>query len=568
MSYLRLRHLAVALCVLVCVACDGAATTATPEVINSVPGMPTVPAGMIAIALDQTKTAYNISPYIYGVAAGDNSDPQYAQKLRPSLFRWGGNPATRYNWVLGNAWNAGRDWEFRNTAYGNSGNVADSAVRSTLAAGSTQMLTIPMIGWVAKNTDQETRSLDVPAHGAAPLTPGSDAITGYDPTENRSRTSVKSVARKNAPFVDAPDPASTTVYQDEWVAHLVKTFGKADAGGVQFYAMDNEPDIWSETHTDVHPARMGYDDMWARYSEYAAAVKDVDSAAQITGPTVWGWTSYEHSELDRGTDNFRSSADRAAHGGTGFLAWFLDQAKRYEAQNKRRILDVLDIHYYPQADSVYSDKADPDTRARRIRAVRSLWDSGYKDESWIGTQIRLIPRMRAWIDANYPGTKLGIGEWSFGGEKDMSGALAVSTTLGIFGREGVYLAAYWRVLPADSPTFYAFQMYTNFDGKGSAFGTDGIRSASSDDTKVATFAARDPKTGRLHLILLNAQPDASQSVRIQTARPLPQQSANVYELSAHTNNRLAAQPSLSITGDGYIDVVLPPYSATLIDLNG
>ena len=35
--------------------------------------------------------------------------------LGTTLNSWGGNPATRYNYTIGHAWNHGADYEFRNT---------------------------------------------------------------------------------------------------------------------------------------------------------------------------------------------------------------------------------------------------------------------------------------------------------------------------------------------------------------------------------------------------------------------------------------------------------------------
>ena len=152
------------------------------------------------------------------------------------------------------------------------------------------------------------------------------------------------------------------VYQDEWIAHLKKTFGTASHGGVQFYAMDNEPDLWDSTHTDVHPARMGYDDVLHNFLDYASAVKAVDPAAYVTGPVSWGWTGYNYSALDRGDDNFHTFADRKAHGGDPFLLWFLKQVHAHDVQARQRTLDVLDVHYYPQGNGVYGGQADKATR--------------------------------------------------------------------------------------------------------------------------------------------------------------------------------------------------------------
>ncbi|MBN9393176.1 MAG: hypothetical protein J0I20_34400 [Chloroflexi bacterium] len=546
-----------------------AAPTSTMAVPTTQPPTPTPPVDKdtILATLDPAKPGNDISPYIYGLAAGDDSDPNYFTDIKPGLLRWGGNPATRFNWVLGNAWNAGRDYEFRNGDYGNPGkNVADDFVQTGVQYKIPTLITIPTIGWVAKNTDNNTQSLNVPAHGGPPVKAGSNAIAGYDPTANQKLTSVLSLPRKNAPFAYPPDPKSQTVYQDEWVANLVKKFGPASTGGVKFYSMDNEPDLWSETHTDVHPARMGYDDVLKEFVDYASAVKDVDPSALITGPTSWGWTGYFYSDLDRGSDNFKTAADRAKHGNVPFLPWFLDQLKQYEQKNGKRILDVLDVHYYPQGDGVYGGTTDDKTNALRLRSTRSLWDNNYIDESWINQQVRLIPRLKEWVDTYYPGTKIAISEWNWGADTTLNGALAITQVLGAFGREGLYMAAYWRNPPANSPGFSAFKMYTNFDGKGSTFGDKSVPVTLSDDQKVNVFAALDSSTGHLRLIMVNTQTDKEQKIEVRFPTALPAQSASVYELSAQTNNTLTAKSPLDISGGTSLRVTIPAYSATLIDL--
>ena len=78
------------------------------------------------------------------------------QALGVKLNRWGGNPSTRYNWKLGNAWNAGRDYFYRNGDYGYTGSSAsDDFVAETLAAGGDALVTFPTLGWVAKNNDAQ-----------------------------------------------------------------------------------------------------------------------------------------------------------------------------------------------------------------------------------------------------------------------------------------------------------------------------------------------------------------------------------------------------------------------------
>jgi hypothetical protein len=48
--------------------------------------------------------------------------------------------------------------------------------------------------------------------------------------------------------------------------------------------------------------------------------------------------------------------------------------------------------------------------------------------------------MRDWVDTWYPGTRLAITEYNWGGLDGLNGALAQADVLGIFGREGLALA--------------------------------------------------------------------------------------------------------------------------------
>ena len=309
------------------------------------------PEAAVAVSVDPGADRHAISPLIYGMAF---APPGYLTDLRLPVNRWGGNDKSRYNWAQGNACNAASDWRFANRpAVGGAtppgpSSAADAFVRQNRAAGAATLLTVPILGWVARDADNAHASEgNVPPAGG-PLLAGTDgAIAGYDPAANRARTSVRSVARRGTSSGDV-------VAQDEWVRHLVQTFGPAAKGGVRLYAMDNEPDLWDYTHRDVHPARMGYDDLLRNFLDYAAAVKDADPTAWVTGPVLSGWTGYQYSALDRGDDNFRTHADQNRHGGEWLLPWFLRGVRDHDARTGRRTLDVLDVHFYPQGQGVFS----------------------------------------------------------------------------------------------------------------------------------------------------------------------------------------------------------------------
>lgn len=528
-------------------------------------GKETISPGPIVVTLDSGRDAHPISPLIYGMAS---ANPATLRDLRLGSNRWGGNPSSRYNWEKGNCWNAARDWEFRNGNYGNTApgdrlpsGVADRFVAETRAAGAAAFITVPALGYVARDDNNNTRSIHVPKTGGPPISPGSEAIPGYDPAENQARTSVPSHPRKRAAFQYPPDLTDNAVYQDEWVAHLVRKFGTAKKGGVRFYAIDNEPDLWHGTHTDVHPVAMDYAGMLTCFLEYATAIKAVDPTAEVTGPVSWGWNGYFYSPRDG--DKFHLRPDRKAHGDMPFIPWFLDQVRQHDKRVGKRTLDVLDIHYYPQAPGVYAGKTDPETEARRLRSTRSLWDPTYADESWIKEPVRLIPRMKAWIDRYYPGTKLGLTEWNWGASRSMNGGLAVAECLGILGREGVYLANYWAATPARSPAYFAFKMYRNADDRGNGFGDVSIRAVSSAPERVSCFGSLDSRTGMPAAMLINKQPDGEAGVTIRLRHNRPVSRATFRQYSSAHPGAIVELPERKVD-KGALHVTVPGYSITLI----
>jgi hypothetical protein len=530
---------------------------------TSLPPVPTQ--ATVPITVNVSTGKHPISPLIYGMAF---APPDDLSDLRLTVNRWGGNDKSRYDWVQGNADNAASDWNFANrTAWGNTppepSSAPDAFVRQNLTGGAATLLTVPTLGWVARDADNGHTSKNVPGQGGPSLNGSPDGpISGYDPSANRALTSVRSEARKPGPFVAVPTLAGGVVYQDEWVHHLVQTFGDSAHGGVTFYAMDNEPDLWSATQRDVHPAQISYDGLLQNFLTYATAVKAVDPTAMVTGPVLSDWTSYQYSALDAGSDNYHTHADQNRHGGEWLLPWFLHQVRDHDLKTGRRSLDVLDIHYYPQGQGIYGSQDDLDTQSRRLRSVRSLWDPTYTDESWIGTPVNLIPRMNTWIAQDYPGTHLGITEWNFGADQDTDGGLAIADALGIFGREGVFLANYWAYPNKNSPGYLAFKMYRNADGHGHGFGDESVQAVSANPNELSCYAATDEATGDLTLMLINKMPKATVTVPLTLRGLLPgARVVRMWRVSADNPGRIVALPPTR--GGAKMTLTLPPYSLTL-----
>lgn len=434
-------------------------------------------ASAIVIDIDTTSPGDEISPYILGLS-GD-LPPDDLDRAGITLGSWGGNPATRFNYEVGNAWNHGSDYEFRNTDYDQDGDVARRALTDNAAAGLVTRFAIPTLGWVAADSDPERCSFPDDQGGC----------TGGAGFDCANPGPIADPERANVP--------STSAMVASWLSELV-----AEGLAPEYIAMDNEPDLWGYTHYDVHPSCTTYEEIRDRYVEYADAVAAVAPDAQLMGPAVCCWFEY--------WGNAPGPADGS---GQEFVSWFLDQVAAHDAETGERSLDALDVHYYPQSD-VYNDDVDPETNARRLRSTRALWDTGYVDESWIDRPVYFIPRLQTIIEEHYPDTPLFISEWNFGGDADINGALVIADVLGIYGREGVDGAAYWRNPPAGSPGVFGFAMHGNYDGQGTRFGGRVLPVTSSSTAKIAAFAALDEEAGVVRLMLINKDPDEDHDVTI------------------------------------------------------
>jgi hypothetical protein len=366
------------------------------------------------------------------------------------------------------------------------------------------------------------------------------------------------------------DPADTSIaigvdFVAAWINHLTGNYGTAANGGVAYYNLDNEPMLWDSTHRDVHPQPTTYDEMRDKTYQYAAVVKSADPSAKTLGPVLWGWCAYFYSAMD----GCSSGSDYQNHGNTPFAPWYLQQMKVYEQQHGLRILDYLDLHYYPAAKGVsLSPAGNSTTQALRLRSTRSLWDSSYIDESWIsdlalgGIATNMIPRMKNWVDNYYPGTKIAITEYNWGALDHINGALAQADVLGIFGREGLDMATLWGPPDSSQPGAFAFRIYQNYDGAGSRFGDIGVQATSSDQGTLSVYAAQRSADSAVTVVIINKTANGlTSSVSLAGFSPL--QTAAGYQYSATDLSAIVQLSDKQIMGNAF-SANFPANSITLL----
>jgi hypothetical protein len=514
-------------------------------------------AAPVAVTVDPSLDRHAINPLVYGVNFGDAQE--FGDLPYPSR-RWGGNSTTRYSWTL-DTHNTGADWFYMNIPSSIAdpgtlpdGSSADLFIDETRAAGSEVVLTVPLIGWVPK-TRAKSWGFSVARYGAQTSTECTASGGAFWCMADAGG----GVRSSDGQPITGNDPHDTSVevgpdFVAGWRAHLAARYGTAAAGGVRYLALDNEPALWNSTHRDVHPLPLTYDELWQRTLDHAGRLKQDDPALRVMGPVSWGWCEYFHSAADGCTPG----ADQAAHGGLPLIEWYLAQNAAHQAATGTRLVDVLDIHYYPQDGSALNDDESATLAARRLRELKSLYDPAYVDESWIGQPVNLIPRMKSLIAARCPGMGLAITEYNLGGDTGISSAIAQAEALAIFGREGVELATRWVAPAHGSRVQDAFRLYLDYDGAGTRVDGTSVRATTSSADRVGAYAVDDGPHGRLFVLLFNKS-TVAETAHLTVADGVGSTIA-LHRFTAGT--ALAPAGSATLTS-GAVDLTLPARSATL-----
>jgi hypothetical protein len=513
------------------------ARTATLKVVSTAPVTPGNPGAAALSFTVSTAARTPISPFIYGMNFYDQFDPyMWGTATLPAgvtLSRVGGNRLSAYNWE-NNASNAGHDYIYESDDYMGGGATPGEAMRARVALaeqkGAAVLMTVPTIGWVAADKSGPTGNDDAGL-----------------PARLASRFK-QSLPRKGSAFSLSPNTADGFVFQDEFVWWLNRQFPLAKSDPVRpiFYALDNEPDGWTVTHQEVRASsdEPTFTEMAQKTTDYAGAIKDVQPNAVVFAPVT----------IDLyGLYTLRRSSPDPVAGSANFLDWFLDRMKAAETAQGRRLLDVIDLHWYAQNGGVGNEGAAQTSAIvqDREQAPRSLWDPAYTESSWVtdwlGQPIRLLPRIRAQIAAHYPGTKIAITEYFYYRGSDMSGAIAQADALGVFGREGVFAATVWPSVDVNGVyggnfttafryLFGAFRMFRDYDGAGHAFGNTSVGAATSDNAKSSVYASLDADNpGRMVIVAINKTTSA-QSTAITIHHGFRFTMAQVYTLTSSSSS--------------------------------
>jgi len=484
----------------------GATAFAAPWATPAAPGI------VARVRVRNGGTPVPVSPLIFGsgeIGTLDGGPPSadLDREAGVTLRRFGGNFATTYNWT-NNACNAGKDWQHANGDFladtigvppaerGVPLAVIAATHRASMGMGARSLVTLPLAGFVAADKDGP-----VPPEQGAPS-------ARFVPVSWEGRRA-------------AGDPVDPNVADiPHLLARLVATYGTAsNTSGIRGYILDNEPGLWATQHPRlVHaPVRIG--DLIARSLKAARTIKQIDPGAWVIGPASWGVTGMASLQNAPDWEEYRH------HG--SFLAAYLAAFRAASEREGLRLLDALDVHWYPFSEkgTLYRTE-DPALAGRLLDAPRSLSEPGFREASWVsralpvamagGLALPLLPSLERLTRDTFPGTRIAITEYNYGGAGQLASDLALADALARFARPDMLLAAHWGAL--GSWLGAAFRLYRNFDGKGGRFPDQDFPTEVSRPGALTARAGLDGP--RLHLVLINRS-ETAQPVEIALDRPLP-----------------------------------------------
>jgi hypothetical protein len=579
-------------------------------------GGASVPEGAVVFTVDLhkgPKRVFNpptapvpVSPYVYGV----NSFAAWNPTTKWGMLRWGGDSTTPLNWT-NNFSNAGSDYCFNqgnedkgSTALAGTITTGTPSIITDKAIGAASLVTVPIVPYVASSAvTNNVWSGSIPpcpgtpmcASGTANGTAMNVGNLDFASTDSASSAFVTNHPTKGSAFCTSTSGSCSVdttgpVYQDEFVNYMKVNYA-SDAP--IFFMLDNEPNYWPGTHPEIWPytgtpgcgtsGTVSFDDVVTLNTSFATAIKNAWPEALVFGPVV-------------AQDGILYAGDYDDPNlPTPFGPYYLSKMAANSDEVGHPLIDSFDTHYYT---------SNSQTTSQCLQVPRMFWDPNFTDFTasttdsidfgWSGpnnyfdTNLfprQMIPRVEGWIATAYQGKKTAapgysISEYDFGGMCDtaIEGGVAEADLLGVFGREGLFGATMWplqSVLETGSSALAlysvaAFDLYRNYDGKGSVVGDTAVYASTPDVEHTSIYAfTSSTQAGEVDLVAVNKTADSLPFVATLANAPSLTQ-ATAYQLVAGTIGvTLAAGSPPTVTCSGgtiYVTYTMPATSATTIIL--
>ena len=544
----------------------------------------------VTATIDIKAAGTPVSPYIYGVSHGD---AEAMHEMGVTMRRQGGNTSTPYDWRTGFT-SLGHDWFFENSKPLDTPHPQDNwwvtMQRENRKYGMKSFFTMPG-EWVAKDKTSVgfPKDLYPDCEEYAPDRPQACNGKSKEMEKDKEGKPTKAIEFKCGKIPTQNGKLVGLEYNVELVKYMIKDagFGRADQGGVNIIALDNEPMLYRSTHRDLYCKGFTNDEYWERTKKYAELIRQADPTVKIAAPSLCGWTAYSYSSGDQDYmeengitwDETEKLRDFGKYG--PFALDFMRRCAAYKKQTGRDLVDIFSFHGYPntpklgwEAQATFVHPT-PELQEFRVRDVRKFWDESYRDpdtwmgkEDWANGNIAYVPLMKRWMKEAGWTAPVAIGEYDYAGPDggvEISAAVAQAESFTAFARAEVTYAFYWADPRKHGPVYWAFKMYRNPDGKRSAVGDRLLIAEVSDFDSLSVYGFKDAKTNVTSFMIHNKRAQKGIKLALALGAPVPEQKAKRFEYGSVNPKAIGELPPLEVSGRS-INLSIAPMSILRVDV--
>jgi hypothetical protein len=506
-----------------------------------------------------------VSPYIYGrnnsitdfignpVSA---SNWQLYKDAGLNFFREnGGNNLTKHNWRL----NLSSHPDWYNNVYNSDWDYAAQTLHQNIPAAQ-GMWGFQLIGQAARTTANNFNDWaynnsqwwsgvgqNLAGGGVMNTAGGSQALVNGDPSQ----------------YLEPWTADSTTGILTHW-------FGSGglglDSTKIRYWNMDNEVEIWSGTHDDVMPVQPDAETFMQSYFAVAKKARALFPGIKLTGPVSpneWQWFNWGAAPVT-GSDGKKYP----------WLQYFIKRVAEEEQSTGIRLLDVIDLHFYPSSSSasnvvqyhrVFFDSTYIYPEANGVHVVNGGWDNSIQIENVFG-------RCQKWLDQYMGpgnGVTFAVSETATALQNDPNGvAVWFASMMGEFMNHGVEYFSSWNWDIGMWETLHLFSRYNK---------SNSVQATSSDELNVSAYTTVNNNNDSVTIALVNRSQSQSKTVVINFSDFLPaNQAAKTLTLSnlpvgtetfvSHSNNALQSGNISPLNNT--LQVTLAPMSITSLIVTG
>jgi hypothetical protein len=453
----------------------------------------------IRIDIDLTKGKIPVSPFIYGknnVIESDLTKQKAIEEVSRArqagvrlVRQGGGNNSTKYNWRL--KLSSHPDWY--NNVYANDWDAAAKNMLQQLPEVQ-GMWSFQLIGKAAANTNNNFNDW---GYNQSQYWSGVNQNLAGGGKPNTLGGS-KAATEGNPDLYLMSWPADSTVgILDKWFGAKGLNYDKSK---FVYWAMDNEPEIWSGTHDDVMKTQCSAEEYMQLYFKVAKAARAKYPNIKLLGPTPaneWQWYNWIGG----------SKIDGKSY---SWLEFFIKRIAEEQKATGIRLLDVLDIHYYPESSDaakcvqfhrVFFDRNYDYPEANGVHTVTGGWDASINKEY-------ILARCNDWL-TQYMGTNHGVGlavtESGLNSTNANVQAVFYASTMGESMKNSVELYTPWSWNVGMWETLHLFSRYNQ---------KYYVQAASQNDPLVSAYPTVNSTADSITVVLVNRSLTDKQTVNL------------------------------------------------------